>query len=393
MKRKFWLIVLSVLMTMCFAAVLQAETGVTDKEILIGSQTDLSGPHAAWGILAKKGLQMRVDEINAEGGIHGRKIKLLVEDHQSDPKKAVILTNKMITRDKVFCFVYNMGSATGLATLPIITKNKVPFVFPLSAHQGFYEPHNRYSYQASTPYEMQAAVGVKYIVEKLGAKKVGLIYQDDEFGALLKKGMEKELAKHNMKLAAAESYKSGATEFSSQIALLKKADVDFLFLGTIIRETVGVVKEAKKIGWNVPMMASAAVITKYTPGLAAQAGAPIDGLYAVSHTPYVFSSLDPKVKEWAVRYEKMSGEKPDQPVAHGYEGMDWLATAIKNAGKDLTREKLVDALDKFNGVPGALGSQPLYFSPKNHLGAKAAFITVYKNGTFEKITDFMYADK
>lgn len=393
MKKALWLVLLSVVVVLCLPLSAFAEMGVTDTEIVIGSQTDLSGPHAAWGIEAKKGLEMKVNEVNAAGGIYGRKIKLIVEDHQSDPKKAVILTNKMINRDKVFCFVYNMGSATGLATLPIITKAKVPFVFPLSAHAGFYQPHNRYSYQASTPYEMQSGVGAKYIVEKLGAKKVGLLYQDDEFGALIKQGLESELAKHNLKLQAAESFKSGATDFSSQMAKLKKADVDFVFLGTIIRETVGAFKEAKKIGLNVPMMASAAAITKYTPALAAKAGAPIDGLYCVSHTPYVFNSLDPKVKEWAQRYEKTHGEKPDQPVAHGYEGMDWLVTAIKNAGKDLTREKLLDALDKFNGVPGALGSQPLYFTPKNHLGARGAFITIYRNGTFEKITDFMYVNK
>lgn len=390
MKRTLALVVLFMMAGMLFVMSTQAETGVTDTEIIIGSQTDIGGPHAAWGIEAKKGLEMRANEINAAGGINGRKIKLIVEDHQSDPKKAVLLTNKMISRDKVFCFVYNMGSATGLATLPITTKKKVPYLFPLSAHKGFYEPFNRYSFQESPPYQKQAGVAAQYIVETLGAKKVGLLYQDDEFGALVMQGVKEQLAKYKMELVAAESYKSGATDFSTQIAKLKKADADFIVLGTVIRETVGAVKEAKKIGWDVPMITMASSITKYVPYLAAKAGVSVDGLYSASHTPYVFNSIDPKVKAWAEKYEKEFGEKPDQPVAHGYEAMEWLAIAIEKCGKDLTREKLVDALEQFDGVPGALGSQPLHFSSSNHLGATGAFITIYRNGTFEKITDFKY---
>jgi branched-chain amino acid transport system substrate-binding protein len=378
---------------MAFMIAAQTGTGVTDTEIIVGSQTDIGGPHAAWGIQAKKGLEMRANEINAAGGIHGRKIKLIVEDHQSDPKKAVLLTNKMILRDHVFCFVYNMGSATGLSTLPIVTRKKIPFLFPLSAHNGFYEPLNRYSFQESPPYQMQAGVATLYIVEKLGAKRVGLLYQDDEFGALVMQGVKDQLAKYGMNLTAAESYKSGSTDFSTQIAKLMKAEVDFLILGTVIRETVGAVKEAKKIGWDVPMITMASAVTKYVPFLASTAGVSVDGLYSASHTPYVFNSKDPKVMAWAARYEEIYGEKPDQPVAHGYEAMEWLAIAIERCGKNLTRERLIQELEKFDGVPGALNSQPLHFSPTNHLGATGAFITVFRNGTFEKITDFIYLDK
>ncbi|MGQ9654683.1 MAG: ABC transporter substrate-binding protein, partial [Thermodesulfobacteriota bacterium] len=93
----------------------KAEEGITDTEILIGSHQDLSGPIAGWGIQVKMGLEMRAREINEAGGIHGRKIRFVIEDSAYDPKKAIMVTNKMINMDKVFCFIGNMGSPTALA--------------------------------------------------------------------------------------------------------------------------------------------------------------------------------------------------------------------------------------------------------------------------------------
>ena len=367
-----------------------AEVGVSDTEILLGSQQDLSGHGASWGIQGKEGMQMKIDEINAAGGIHGRKLKLIVEDHGLDPKKAVMLTNKMINKDKVFCFVYNMGSSTGMATLPIISKKKIPFVFPLSAHRGFYDPYNRYSFQESPPYDIQAGVAIEYICSTLGAKKVGLLFQDDEFGALVKEGTDMRLKKFGLKLAAAESFKPGATDFSSQIAKLKKADCDFIVLGTVIRETVGALKETNKIGWDVPMIGMASAMTKYVPYLAMNAGFSADGLYVVGHTPYIYpDSKVEGVSEWYQRYKEKFEKDPDMPVAHGYEAMSWLAVALEKAGRDLTREKLIDALESFNGVAGSMGSQALTFTSKSHLGADKAFIAQIQKGKFIQLTDFM----
>jgi branched-chain amino acid transport system substrate-binding protein len=105
---------------------LSAEEGLTDTEIVIGSHQDLSGPIAGWGIQTKMGLEMRAREINEAGGIHGRKIRMVIEDNAYDPKKAIMVTNKMINQDKVFAFIGNMGSPTALATKPIISAKKIP---------------------------------------------------------------------------------------------------------------------------------------------------------------------------------------------------------------------------------------------------------------------------
>lgn len=151
MKKAILVTSLALLMGLILSGPAVAETGVTDKEIVIGSHQDLSGPIAGWGTQVKMGLEMKAREINEAGGIHGRKIRLVIEDNGYDPKKAIMVTNKMINRDKVFCFVGNMGSPTAGATKPIISKKKIPQMWPLTAASLFYEPYDRYSFGGWVP--------------------------------------------------------------------------------------------------------------------------------------------------------------------------------------------------------------------------------------------------
>ena len=218
MKKVLLACVLVLFMGLGFSGAAIGEDGVTDTEIVIGSHQDLSGPIAGWGTQVKMGLEMKAREINEAGGIHGRKIRLVVEDSAYDPKKAIMVTNKMISRDKVFCFIGNMGSPTAGATKPIISRKKIPQMFPLTAASLFFDPYDRYSFAGFVPYYDQARMIVKYFTKEKGYKKFGLMYQDDEMGAIMKKGVEDELAAASMSLTAAESYKRGATDFSSQIA-------------------------------------------------------------------------------------------------------------------------------------------------------------------------------
>jgi len=366
-----------------------AEEGVTDKEIVLGSIQDLSGPLAAWGTQAKNGLDMKAREINEAGGIHGRKIKLVWADSGYDPKKAVMATNKIITRDKVFCFIGNLGSPTSLACLPITTKKKIPALFPVAAAKAFSHPFKRYSFTLHAPYSEYCRGIVRYFVKEKKVKKVGIMYQDDEFGHDHLRGVKEELAALKMKLVAAESYKRGATDFSSQIAKLRKAGVDLVVLGTVIRETVGALKEARKIGWKVYMSGGPAAFTKYVPMLAKKAGFSADGFYCAAETPYVYAdSKIPFVQKWYKRHTEWYGKPPDMPTAVGYIAMWAFAKAVEKVGKDLTREKLIDALETFKDVHDQFGSAAITFTSKSHLGQHKFFMNQIKNGRYIKISDF-----
>jgi ABC-type branched-subunit amino acid transport system substrate-binding protein len=367
-----------------------AEVGVTDDEIVIGSHQDLSGPIAAWGIQVKVGLEMKAREINEAGGIHGRKIRLVIEDNAYDPKKAIMVTNKMMARDKVFAFVGNMGSPTAGATKPIISRKKIPQMFPLTAASLFFEPYDRYSFAGFVPYYDQARCLVKYFYQT-GHKNFGLMYQDDEMGAIMKKGLEDQLAVYDLKLENAESYKRGATEFSSQIAKLHKAQVDIVVLATIIRETVGALKEIDKLGWNVKSAGLTPTFTQYVPTLMNKVGLSANGFYATGQTPYVYPDSPRKtVRDWYQRHVDWYGKPPDQPTSAGYSALHYFAIAAEKVGRDLTREKFVDALETFDNVPDEMfGGPPVTYTDTSHQGAYNVFMFQVQNERWVKISELL----
>jgi ABC-type branched-subunit amino acid transport system substrate-binding protein len=366
----------------------RAEEGVTDKEIVIGSHQDLSGPIAGWGLQVKLGLEMKAREINDAGGIHGRKIRLIIEDNAYDPKKAILVTQKMIEKDRVFAFVGNMGSPTAGASKPIISAKKIPQMFPLTAASLFFDPYDRYSFGGFVPYYDQARVIVKYFAEK-GKTKLGLMYQDDEMGAIMKKGVEDQLTEQKLKLIAAESYKRGATEFSSQIAKLREANVDVVILATVIRETVGALKEANKIGWNVPMVGMTPTYTQTVVDLAKKAGISAEGFLATGQSEYPYEdSTHAPMREWYKRHVQWFGKPPDQPTTAGYTGLHYFALAAQKAGKDLTREKFIDSLEGFDRVPEpTFNGPPITFSKTSHQGAWNSFMFQVKGDKWTRISD------
>ncbi|MEX2198243.1 MAG: ABC transporter substrate-binding protein, partial [Burkholderiales bacterium] len=221
-----------------FAGAALAQTqGVSKTEIVIGSMQDLSGPIVAFSKQFKNGMDMRVEEINAQGGIHGRKLKLIVEDHGYDPKKAVLGAQKLVQRDRIFAMLGTIGTPTALASMPILFDKNVPHLFPLTAARQMYEPLHRLKYSFAAPYFDQMRAAVKYIVKNRGYKNVCTLYQDDDFGLEVMQGAEAGLKELKMGLVEKTTYKRGATDFSSQVARMKDAGCDFVVLGTIIRET------------------------------------------------------------------------------------------------------------------------------------------------------------
>jgi ABC-type branched-subunit amino acid transport system substrate-binding protein len=317
---------------------------------------------------------------------------MVIEDSAYDPKKAIMVTNKMISRDKVFAFIGNMGSPTAGATKPIISRKKIPQMFPLTAASLFYEPYDRYSFAGFTPYYDQARMIVKWFKKEKNYNRFGLMYQDDEMGAIMKKGVEDELAAQGLKLIAAESYKRGATDFSSQIAKLRKADVELVVLATVIRETVGALKEARQIGWEVDMAGMSPAYTKYVPGLCLKAGFSADGFYATGQTPMVYKDSQLKtVQEWWARHVEWFGKDPDLPTTAGYAGVHYFAIAAQRVGRDLTREKLIDEMEKFRDEPDEIfGGPPYTFTPNNHQGAFYANMNIVKDNRFVVVAPNLY---
>ena len=361
--------------------------GVNKGELVIGSIQDLSGPIAGFGKQVRLGMLLRVDEINEQGGINGRKIKLLVEDSAYDPKKAVLAAQKLVNQDKIFAMVAHIGTAQNNAAMPVQFEKNVINFFPVTAAREMYEPFHRLKYSFAVTYYDQMKTHLPKIVKEKGAKKVCTIYQDDEFGLEVVRGAEAGLKALNMELAEKTSFKRGATDFSSQVARMKAAGCEVVVLGTIIRETIGTIGESRKTGFNPVFVGSSACYTDLIHKLGGKA---MDGLYAAMGTahPYL-DDASPKVAFWANKYKTKFSEDPTVFSVYGYNIVDAFAAAAAKAGPNLTTDSFIKAMDTMSFPEDIFGSAPSNFSPTKHLGSDASRLSQLQDARWKVVTDYV----
>lgn len=361
--------------------------GVSKNEIVIGSIQDLSGPIAAFGKQVRFGMQLRVDELNEQsGGIHGRKIKVLIEDSQYDPKKAVLAAQKLVNQDKIFAMVAHLGTTSNLAAMPVQFAKNVPNLSPITASKEMYEPFHKLKFGFSASYFDQMRIFVPKLVKEKNAQKVCTIYQDDDFGTEVMQGAEAGLKTIGMTLAEKTSYKTGATDFSSQVARMKAANCDFVVLGTIIRETIGTIATAKRSGFNPVFFGSSAVYTDLIHKLGTRA---MDGLYAamtVQH-PYLDDTSQP-VRFWATKYQTKFGEEPTVFSVYGYAAVDNFISAAQKAGPNLTTDGFIKALESTVIPPDIFGSPEVRFGPNKRQGSNVTRLSQIQEGKWKVISDY-----
>ena len=361
--------------------------GVSKNEIVIGSIQDLSGPIAAFGKQVRFGMQLRVDELNEQtGGIHGRKIKLLIEDSQYDPKKAVLATQKLVNQDKIFAMVSHLGTTSNLAAMPIQFAKNVPNLSPITASKEMYEPFNKLKFGFTASYYDQMRVHLPKLVKEKGSKTVCTIYQDDDFGTEVMQGAEAGLKTIGMALSEKTTFKTGATDFSSQVARMKAANCDFVVLGTIIRETIGTIGTAKRSGFNTVFFGSSAAYTDLIHKLGTRA---MDGLYATMtvQNPYLDSASQP-LRFWATKYQTKFNEEPTVFSVYGYAAVDNFITAAQKAGPNLTTESLVKALETTTFPTDIFGSPEIKFGPNKRQGSDLSRVSQIVEGKWKVISEY-----
>jgi branched-chain amino acid transport system substrate-binding protein len=364
--------------------------GISADEIVIGTHQDLSGPIKVWGVPVSNGMKMAVEEINAAGGINGRKIKMVLEDSGYDPKRAVLASQKMVERDKVFAMVGPMGSPTVLASQDVLFDAGVMQLFPLTAAEFTFKfdpakPQERLKFNNLLPYVESTRAGLKYMMELKGFKKPCIMYQDDEYGKNVLDGFNQQLEVLKVQPASVTSYKRGVADFSAQIAKMKADGCDMVLLGTVIRETIGAMTEAKKLGWDVTFLGATPTNVLEVPALGKEA---VEGLYAISafEIPYEDTAKG-KVKDWLANYKKMFGTDANTQAIIGYNAVTTFAFYANKAGKDLTGQKLMDALESGAEFRDIFNSPPTKFSKTNHLANTITQVQLIKNGRWVLVKD------
>jgi len=362
------------------------QQGVSKDQIVLGTIQDLSGPLAGYGKHVRNGMQLRIGEIDEQGGIAGRKLVLKVEDDGYDPKKAVLAAQKLVNQDKIFVMLGHLGTAQNNAAMPVQFEKNVINYFPVTAAREMYEPLNRLKYAMVTPYYDQMRIFAPRMVKEKKPNKVCIIYQDDEFGLEVLRGTEDGLKTINVALAEKTSFKRGATDFSSQVSKMQAAGCDFVVLGTIIRETIGTIGTARKLGFNPTFFASQAA---YTDLIHKLGGAAMNGLYATMATqhPYLDEASQP-IRFWANKYKTKFNEDPSVFSVYGYIIVDIFTKAAAKAGANLTTDSFIKVMDSLTVPPDIFGSPEMTFGPTKHLGTEATRLSQIVDGRWKVISDY-----
>jgi branched-chain amino acid transport system substrate-binding protein len=258
---------------------LAAPRGVSDTEIVIGMMTDLSGVTAVQGSNAANAVRLAFDDVNERGGIHGRKIRFVVEDNEYLVPKAVQAMNKLVNRDNIFLSISGGGTPHMDAVLPMMIEKGVPNLFPLTCARSMYEPLNKFKYGQFSSYFDQMRSAVKYFVEMRGRKVIGSMYQDTDFGRDVHAGVVAQAEAMGLKVAATSASRPTDTDFNAQVSRLKEAGCDFIAMGTIVKDTVIILQTARKMGWHPDFCGQFA---SYSTAVAEAPGEAAEGFFSMS---------------------------------------------------------------------------------------------------------------
>jgi branched-chain amino acid transport system substrate-binding protein len=365
----------------------QATQGVTRNEIVIGTIQDFSGPIAAWGRQTRQGMQLRVDEVNEQGGIHGRRLRLVFEDSGYDPRRAALAAQKLVNQDNIFAMVGHIGTAQNMAAMPVQFERNVFNFFPITAARQMFEPFHRLKYAFAVPYFDEMRVAVPMLMRQRNASRPCIIYQDDEFGLEVLRGAEAGLQTMGLNLVERTSYRRGATDFSSQVARMRAANCDFVVLGTIIRETIGTIAEARRTGFNPVFLGSSA---SYTDLIHRLGGRPMDGLISTMTAahPYLDDAAQP-VRFWANKYRTRFNTDPTVFSVYGYLAVDGFIRAASAAGPNLSTDSFIRAMDNMVIPANIFGSPEMRFTPTQRLGGNQIRLSEIREGRWHVISDYI----
>ncbi len=354
-----------------------AQRGVSDTEILIGAMADLSGVTAVQGVNNADGMRMAYDEINAKGGIHGRKIRFIVEDNEYTVPKAVQAMNKLLNRDNVFFCVGNGGTPMNDAVMPMMFEKEVPNVFPTTCARSMYEPFNKYKFGQFSSYYDQMRSGVKHFASTKGIKIVGTMYQDTDFGRDVLAGAQAQVEAMKLTMGATTGHKPTDTDFNANVAKMRDAKCELIVLGTIVKDTVLILQTAHKMGYNPIFMGTFA---SYSTAVAEAPGGPAEGFYSMSPAPYRYpDDPRPAVHAFATKFKSTYGFDVNYLGEAGYTAASFTIAALEKAGRNLTTDSFIGAMESMKDWRDIFEGPELSLSPTNHHASSQSFLSVVKD--------------
>jgi branched-chain amino acid transport system substrate-binding protein len=358
--------------------------GVTKTSVTIGSHQPLTGPAAPGYSEIAPAAKAFFTYLNAQGGVNGRKINYVYKDDGYNPTNTVSVVRQLVLRNKVFAIFNGLGTPTHTKVVPFLTAEKVPDLFVASGcpcwDEGAKQPET-FGWQPS--YQIEGKILGDYLKSHFAGKKVGVFYQDDDFGQGGLAGLKEEIPGQ---IASAQPYQPGNTNVAPQTSALQKAKVDVLVDFTIPAYTALGQLTSFKLGFKPQLVVSNVGIDPTTVGgllkefSKGKAGtALIEGALTDAYLPATTDSSNPWIALFRKIHDKYDAKAPfDGNVEYGMAAAYTFAQALKAAGKNPTRQSLVAAVEK-GGFTGP-GLVPFRFSGHQHGGYRGVQIAKLSNG-------------
>ena len=359
-----------------FSAVATAQ-GVTSNTILIGQSAAQSGPAQELGKEMKAGAETYFDMINKSGGVNGRKIKMVSLDDGYEPDRAAANTKKLINDEKVLALFGYVGTPTSNAALPIFTEAKVPFIGAFTGAQSLRDPFNRYIFNVRASYFDETEEIVGHLVQQ-GIKKIAVFYQNDAYGKAGLAGVELAMKKRMLEIAVTATVERNTTDVAAAVAKLAKSNTGAIVMISAYKSCAAFIKAMKLAGglqqyWNVSFVGSKA--------LSKELGEEGRGVQISQVMPFPWSGAIPIVRD----YQRRIGAPENYSFTslEGFIAAKVLVEGLRRAGKNPTRESLIDGLASMGKVD--LGGFTVNYTPDNHNGSSFIDLTIIsKGGTFKR---------
>ena len=348
-----------------------ADPGIGDSTITLGMSAPVSGPNGAYGKEMKEGAQAYFAQLNAAGGIGGKKIELIALDDGYETDKAVANTRKLINDNKVFALMAFYGSSPTTESMKIFSEAKVPLLGTISGAGNLRSPVNRYMFHLRASYADETESIVNHLVG-LGITNIAVFYQNDGFGKSGLDGVVATLARHKLKPVAVGSVERNSLEVGPAVVQIAKVSPQAVIMVTLYKPTAAFIQQMRKTG-QMPQFSTLSPVGADL--LVAEMGAKeAHGIGISQVMPYPWNDTLPVVKEYQKALRTFA--KNNNFSYYGIEGFinaKLMAEAIKKSGKDLTREKLLNTLESSNFD---LGGYKVGYSPANHNGSRFVDLTV-----------------
>jgi branched-chain amino acid transport system substrate-binding protein len=325
-------------------------SGATTGEIVIGEYGSMTGAEATFGQSTHEGIMLAVGEINAAGGIHGRKIRVVTEDDQSKAEEAANAVTKLISSDDVTAIIGEVASSSSLAAAPICQRAKVPMISPSSTNPGVTKVGD-YIFRMCFIDTYQGPALARFVANDLQAKRVALFTDvRSDYSTGLGKSFEEVYTSLGGSIVARQSYGKGDSDFRSQLTAFKAAKPEVILVPGYYNDVAPIAVQARELGISVPLVGGDGW---ESPKLLEIGGRALDGCMYSNH--YHSDDPAPAVREFVTKYRERYGAKPDSLAALGYDAMRVLADAIRRAGPAFDRAKLRDAIAATKDFPVVTG--------------------------------------